>query len=495
MLYGANLSNSTIFPSIISFRGMNFSTTHQTYLQQIGLVGAQLQYPTYVVGGYVRDHLLGRACKDIDIVCVGNGIELARRAARSIAGASAVTVFQNFGTAMFRVGDVEFEFVGARRESYRADSRKPIVEDGTLADDQLRRDFTINALAVSIQPTDFGSLLDSFGGIDDLHNRIIRTPTDPNITFSDDPLRMLRAIRFATQLGFTLHPATHAAITANAERLHIISAERIHTELNKIMLSAVPSVGFKLLLDTALLPLILPELAAMRGVAERNGVRHKDNFYHTLQVLDNIAPHTDNLWLRWAALLHDIAKPITKAFDTETNSWTFRGHEIVGTKIAKQIFRRLKLPLADELKFVQKMVALHQRPMMLTQESITDSAVRRILFEAGDDIESLMTLCEADITSKQEWRVKKYRDDYEHLKERMQIIEASDQLRNWQPPISGEIIMDTFGIAPSRQVGIIKDAIREAILEGTIANDYATAYQYMLDEAAKLGLHPITNVL
>lgn len=469
---------------------INLQPEHQHYLNQIGLAGEQLGYPTYVVGGYVRDLFLQRPCKDIDVVCVGSGIDLAKKAAKMFKNTSQVSIFHTFGTAMFKVNDLEFEFVGARKESYQEHSRKPSVENGTLEDDQIRRDFTINALAISLLPTNYGTLIDSFGGIQDLQNGIIRTPTDANITFSDDPLRMLRAIRFATQLNFTLHPDTYNAIKSNAKRLEIISAERIHTELNKIIATPVPSVGFKLLFDTGLLKQFFPELQAMYGIEERNGVRHKDNFYHTLKVLDNIAQATNNLWLRWAAIMHDIAKPLTKRFD-QTAGWTFHNHEIVGTKVAAQVFKRLKLPLGDELKFVQKMVALHQRPMMLTKENITDSAVRRILFEAADDIESLMILCQADITSKQEWRVKKYQEDYEYLKERMQVIEANDQLRNWQPPITGEIIMETFAIKPSRQVGIIKDAIREAILDGIIPNEYNAAYQFMLEKAREIDLKAV----
>lgn len=469
---------------------MNFPPEHQNYLTQIGLAGKQLGYPTYVVGGYVRDLFLQRPCKDIDVVCVGSGIELAKQAAKMFENASTVSIFHHFGTAMFKVNDLEFEFVGARKESYRSDSRKPSVENGTLEDDQIRRDFTINALAISLSPHDYGTLIDSFEGIKDLNNGIIRTPTNANITFSDDPLRMLRAIRFATQLNFKLHPDTYNAIKTNRERLKIISAERIHTELNKIIMTPVPSVGFKLLFDTGLLHQFFPELSAMQGIEERNGIQHKDNFYHTIKVLDNIAQTTNNLWLRWAAIMHDIAKPLTKRFEGSLG-WTFHNHEMVGTKVAAQVFKRLKLPLGDELKFVQKMVALHQRPMMLTKENITDSAVRRILFEVGEDIESLMILCQADITSKQEWRVKKYREDYEYLKERMTAIEASDQLRNWQPPISGEIIMETFGIKPSRPVGFIKDAIREAILDGIIPNTYEAAYQLMLQKALEIDLTPI----
>ena len=469
---------------------MNFSPEHQNYLTQIGLAGEKLGYPTYVVGGYVRDLFLQRPCKDIDVVCVGSGIELAKQAAKMFENASTVSIFHHFGTAMFKVNDLEFEFVGARKESYRSDSRKPSVENGTLEDDQIRRDFTINALAISLSPHDYGTLIDSFEGIKDLNNGIIRTPTDANITFSDDPLRMLRAIRFATQLNFKLHPDTYNAIKTNRERLKIISAERIHTELNKIIMTPVPSVGFKLLFDTGLLHQFFPELSAMQGIEERNGIQHKDNFYHTIKVLDNIAQTTNNLWLRWAAIMHDIAKPLTKRFEGSLG-WTFHNHEMVGTKVAAQVFKRLKLPLGDELKFVQKMVALHQRPMMLTKENITDSAVRRILFEVGEDIESLMILCQADMTSKQEWRVKKYREDYEYLKERMTAIEASDQLRNWQPPITGEIIMETFGIKPSRPVGFIKDAIREAILDGIIPNNYQAAYQLMLQKALEIDLTPI----
>ena len=469
-------------------KNIRLPAEHLSYFETIGRTGDTLQVPTYVVGGYVRDLLLGRTVKDIDVVCVGNGIDLAKKSAQAFPTATMVTVFHTFGTAMFRVGDVEIEFVGARKESYQADSRKPAVEDGTLSDDLLRRDFSINAMAICLNSDYYGELIDPFDGIGDLEKGIIRTPTDANITFSDDPLRMLRAIRFATQLNFVLEKNTYTAIRNNRQRIHIISAERIHTELNKIIAAPRPSVGFKYLFDTLLLHEFFPELAAMQGIEVRNGVAHKDNFYHTLTVLDNIAALTDNLWLRWAALLHDIAKPLTKRFDEEQQCWTFHNHEYVGMNVAKQIFKRLKLPLGDELKFVQKMIGLHQRPMMLTKDTITESAVRRILFEAGEDIDSLMALCHADITSKIEWRVKKYIDSYTYLKERMAEIEAKDQLRNWQPPISGEIIMETFNIKPCRQVGIVKDAIREAILDGIIPNDYQVAYHFMLQKGQEIGL-------
>lgn len=470
---------------------LSFPKQHITYLERIAEAGRELGFPVFVIGGYVRDLLLERPCKDIDIVCEGSGIELAQRAARKIKKSSRVAVFSNFGTAMFEADGIQFEFVGARRESYQRDSRKPIVEDGTLTDDQNRRDFTINALAISLCPDNYGTLIDPFNGIDDLQNGIIRTPlADADITFSDDPLRMLRAIRFANQLKFRIHPNTYDAVVRNRERLKIISSERISDELNKIMRTDKPSVGFLLLFKTGLLPLFFPELQAMHGVEVRDGIGHKDNFFHTLKVLDNICPTTQDLRLRWAALLHDIGKPATKRFDPQ-EGWTFHGHEAVGERMVPGIFKRLKLPTGEDMRYVQKMVALHQRPIILTKEIISDSAIRRILFEAGNDIDDLMLLCQADITSQNEEKVRRYLDNYQILKERMKQVEESDNLRNWQPPIDGACIMQAFGIKPGREVGIIKNAIRDAILDGIIPNEYEPAYQLMLQQGAAIGLNPI----
>lgn len=447
----------------------------------------ELQLETYAVGGYVRDQLLNRPCKDIDFVCVGSGIELAQKAAQKIAPGIQVSFFKNFGTAHFKWQDLDLEFVGARKESYERNSRKPVVEDGTLEDDQNRRDFTINALAVSLNQNSFGELIDPFEGLKDLESKIIRTPLNPDITFSDDPLRMMRAIRFATQLGFTILPETFDAIKRNRERIKIISQERITDELNKIILAAKPSVGFILLEEAGLLEIILPEMQKLKGVENYEGKGHKDNFYHTLQVLDNITKTTNNLWLRWAAILHDIAKPPTKRF-VPGEGWTFHGHEVLGSKWVPRIFKYLKLPLGPEMKFVQKMVYLHLRPIALTKEEISDSALRRLLFEAGDDIESLLMLCEADITSKNREKVKRYLMKFEVVREKLKEVEEKDRVRNFQPPISGELIMETFGISPSREIGLIKEAIKEAILDGKIRNDYNEAYKMMLEMGAELGL-------
>lgn len=446
-----------------------------------------LHYETYAVGGYVRDQLLERDCKDIDFVCVGNGIELAERAAHKIDPRLNVTVFKNFGTAHFRWHDLDLEFVGARKESYQRDSRKPIVEEGTLQDDQNRRDFTINALAISLNKDNYGALIDPFNGVQDLENKLIRTPLDPDITFSDDPLRMMRAIRFASQLNFTIVPETFESIRKNAERIKIISQERITDELNKIILSRVPSVGFKLLEESGLLKIIFPEMVKLKGVEEVEGKGHKDNFYHTLQVLDNASKYSNDLWLRWSAILHDIAKPPTKKY-IPGEGWTFHGHEVLGSKWVPGIFRRMKLPMGNEMKTVQKMVFLHMRPIALTKEEITDSALRRLIFEAGDDIERLLALCEADITSKNREKVKRYLARFETVREKLKEVEEKDQVRNFQPPVSGELIMETFGIKPSREIGIIKEEIKEAILEGKIRNDYNEAYAMMLELGEKLGL-------
>ena len=468
---------------------MIFSLLPHEYriFELIGQSARELGVPAYVVGGYVRDRLLGRSTKDIDIVCVGDGIRLAEQVASRLSPTPKVAVYRRFGTAMLRCEGIELEFVGARRESYREDSRNPEVEQGTLMDDQNRRDFTINALAVSLNEADFGQILDSFGGLAHLEAKLLKTPLEPGTTFSDDPLRMMRAIRFATQLGFTIEAGTLQAIARYKSRIHIISQERIATELEKILRTPRPSVGFKLLFDTGLLQLILPEMAALQGVEDMNGKGHKDNFYHTLEVLDNVCRHSNHLWLRWAAVLHDIAKPATKRFDPDTG-WTFHGHEWVGANMAAKIFRRLRLPLGAELEYVQKMVRLHLRPISLTKEEVTDSAVRRLLFDAGPDVEDLMKLCESDITTKNPKKSARFLEGYRYLQSRMAEVSEADRMRLWQPPITGEIIMATFGIPPSREVGVIKTAIREAILDGQINNDYAAGFQRMLEEGAKMGL-------
>lgn len=446
-----------------------------------------LGVPTFVVGGYVRDRLLARETKDLDIVCVGDGIRLASEVAGYLRPIPRVTVYKRFGTAMLRHLDREIEFVGARKESYRSDSRKPSVENGSLEDDQNRRDFTINALAVSLNEDDYGQIIDPFNGLVHLEEKIIKTPLEPGRTFSDDPLRMMRAIRFSAQLDFQISEETLKAISKYRNRIDIVSQERITVEINKILLCQRPSKGFRLLFQTGLLQIIFPELAALEGVEIINGIGHKDNFYHTLQVLDNLAPKSSNIWLRWAALLHDIAKPPTKRFDDKAG-WTFHGHEALGAAMVPRIFRKLKLPLDHKMKYVQNLVRLHLRPISLTNENITDSALRRLLFEAGDDIDDLMLLCEADITSKNPGKVGRYLLNYELVKKSLREIEEKDRLRNWQPPISGEIIMKTFKISPSKEVGILKNAIREAILDGQIPNSYDEAYAFMLQKGNELGL-------
>ncbi len=439
----------------------------------------------YVVGGYVRDHYLRRPSTDIDVVVVGSGIALAEALGRELH--AKVSVFKTFGTAMVRAGGTEVEFVGARKESYSRDSRKPQVEAGTLEDDQCRRDFTINAMAWSLNGDTFGELVDPFDGMYDLEQGIIRTPCDPDITFSDDPLRMMRAVRFAAQLGFSIEEETFDAICRNAHRIEIVSRERIIVELNKIVLSPVPSMGFELLELSGLLALIFPELHALKGVERRGAHAHKDNFVHTLKVLDNVARRSDDLWLRWAAVLHDIAKPLTKAYDRRLG-WTFHGHEVVGSKMVPAIFRRLKLPMNEHMKFVRKLVFLHLRPIILSEELVTDSAVRRLLFDAGDDVEALMTLCEADITSGIDAKVQRYLANYELVRRKMKDLEERDRIRNFQPPVTGEVIMETYGIGPCRAIGEIKEVIKEAILEGAIPNEYDAAYALMERLAAERGL-------
>lgn len=472
---------------------INCTDTELKIFEKVSQAAWSLHFPCYLIGGFVRDKILDRPTKDADFVCAGNALKLAEEASKLFKPHPKVSYFKNFGTAHFKIKDgFDLEFVGARKESYRSHSRKPEVQPGTIEDDQNRRDFTINALAISLNKDDYGKLVDPFNGADDLKQQLIRTPLEPDTTFKDDPLRMMRAIRFAAQLNFKIYPETFHSIQRNAERLSIVSKERVIDELNKIILSKKPSAGFRLLYDSGLLKKIFPQMVALAGAEFVDGLGHKDNFYHTLQVLDNVAQRSANLWLRWAAILHDIAKPATKRFE-DGHGWTFHGHEAVGGRMVPKIFNFLKLPLGEEMKYVRKLVELHLRPIGLNKDNITDSAIRRLLFDAGDDFEELMILCESDITSKNKLKVKRYLANFELVKQRCKEVEEKDHIRNWQPPITGDIIMKTFGIAPSKPVGMIKDAIKDAILDGAIPNDYHSAYQFMLEKGRENGLQPVSE--
>ena len=479
--------------------------------KKIAHAAEELSMPCYIIGGFVRDKILGRATKDADIVCVGDGIKLARETAKRFNPHPHVNYFKNFGTAHIKLkltkhdslkvspvwrdlegADFDIEFVGARKESYRYHSRNPDVVPGTLEDDQDRRDFTINALAISLNKDDYGKMIDPFNGLKDIQKKIIKTPLDPLKTFSDDPLRMMRAVRFASQLGFNIEPKTFRAILDNAYRIKIVSQERITDELNKIILTEKPSIGFDLLYRSGLIHVIFPQMVDLAGAEYKEGVGHKDNFYHTLQVLDNLSAKTNDLWLRWAAVLHDIGKPVTKKFE-EGHGWTFHGHEVVGGRMVPKIFEKFRLPQNEKMRFVRKLVELHLRPISLTKENITDSAIRRLLFDAGDDFDALMMLCEADITSKNKYRVKKYMENFRMVRKRCHEVEEKDRIRNWQPPVTGEMIMDIFGLKPSKPVGILKNAIKDAMLDGEIENTYEAAYSFMLKKAKELGLKPVKS--
>ncbi|MCO5229820.1 MAG: CCA tRNA nucleotidyltransferase [Chitinophagales bacterium] len=469
-----------------------FQDTEKKILEVVSKAASSLGIQAYAIGGYVRDKLLNRPSKDIDITCVGNGIELAQASAKIFNPKLKVNIYKNFGTAMFKIHGWDIEFVGARKESYRAESRNPEIEAGTLEEDQLRRDFTINALAIDLSLENFGQLIDPFNGVTDLKNKIIKTPLDAHVTFNDDPLRMMRAIRFASQLGFDIDSNTLKAIAPLSKRLQILSQERVTDELNKIILSPQPSIGFNLLFETKLLHQFFPEMVALHGVKMVENFGHKDNFYHTIQVLDNVAKVSDDLWLRWAAILHDIAKPPTQKFE-DGHGWTFHGHEVLGSKWVPRIFKRLKLPLNEKMKFVQKMVYLHLRPISLTKENITDSAIRRLIFDAGDDIEPLMILCEADITSKNQKKVQRYTENLKIVKQKIKEVEERDRIRNWQPLVDGEMIMYIFQIKPGREVGILKNQLKEAVLEGDIPNEYESSIEFILKKGKEIGLQVVNQ--